>query len=63
MREKTLRLFFNMFEYLRNIVDLWTELVDGMSVTELSEDLALEVVNDYKYLGAYVDFKRRRVPA
>ena len=34
-----------------------------MSVTELSEDLALEVVNGYKYLGAYVDFKRRRVPA
>lgn len=63
MREKTLRLFFNMFEFLRNIVDLRTELVDGMSVTELSEDLALEVVNDYKYLGTYVDFKRRRVPA
>ena len=52
-----------MFEFLRNIIDLRTELVDGMSVTELSEDLALEVVNDYKYLGTYVDFKRRRVPA
>ena len=63
MREKTLRLFFNMFEFLRNIIDLRTELVDGMSVTELSEDLALEVVNDYKYLGTDVDFKRRRVPA
>lgn len=42
MSEKTLQLILNMFRFLRNSVNLRTEVVDGKSVIELGEDLALE---------------------
>ena len=50
---------------IRNVYNPRTEVSEGTLVMKVAENTTLGVVNDSKYLGAYianchVDFKRRR---
>ena len=50
---------------IRNIENPRTEVIEGKAVIKIAENTYLEVVDDFKYLGAYkanchTDFKRRK---
>ena len=50
---------------IKNIENPRTEVIDGKTVIKMAENKYLEVVDDFKYLGAYIanchaDFKRRK---
>ena len=50
---------------IRNVDSPRTEVIEGKLVMKVTENITLEVFNDFKYLGAYIanchaDFKRRR---
>ena len=50
---------------IKNIENPRTEVIDGKTAIKMAENTSLEVVDDFKYLGAYIanchaDFKRRK---
>ena len=50
---------------IKNIENPRTEVIDGKTAIKMAENTSLEVVDDFKYLGAYIanchaDFKKRK---
>ena len=50
---------------IRNVENPRTEVIEGKTVINIAENNYLEVIDDFKYLGAYItnchtDFKRRK---
>ena len=50
---------------IRNVANPRAEVIEGKTVIKIAENKYLEVVDDFKYLGAYItnfhtDFKRRK---